>query len=101
MDEHYGLRRGFAIKKRTAMPKIKTKRTKMKNLVRTQQFVASSRRPIDAFTFHHHDLCPLQSSFKERFKVTGAGNFMRMRVGKRHCATAKVWAHEEPCLASP
>lgn len=31
----------------------------------------------------------LPSSFKERFKVTGTGNFMRMRVGKRHCAFAK------------
>ena len=31
----------------------------------------------------------LPSSFKERFKVTGTGHFMRMRVGKRHCAFAK------------
>jgi len=31
----------------------------------------------------------LPSSFKERFKRTANGHFMRMRVGKRHCATAK------------
>jgi ribosomal protein L35 len=30
-----------------------------------------------------------RSSFKERFKKTKNGHFMRMRVGKRHCATAK------------
>ena len=31
----------------------------------------------------------LPSSFKERFKRTANGHFMRMRVGKRHCASAK------------
>jgi ribosomal protein L35 len=31
----------------------------------------------------------LPSSFKERFKTTKNGHFMRMRVGKRHCASAK------------
>ena len=31
----------------------------------------------------------LPSSFKERFKRTGNGHFMRMRVGKRHNASAK------------
>jgi len=34
----------------------------------------------------------LPSSFKERFKVTGTGLVLRMRVGKRHCATAKSLA---------
>jgi ribosomal protein L35 len=31
----------------------------------------------------------LPSSFKERFKRTANGHFLRMRVGKRHCAAAK------------